>query len=464
MSNSAAYRWTYVDVEAERRRELRAQLARETARSRDLHAQAKALRRVHRTARVDVPVVTASSQAGSAELAQVLESARRDNDRAEAELSRAAARVWSAPSEETGHARPAPTRPSGPSAADIAAGIAADKARRASSVREAALAEAEALLERDGSACDPADLPVFARRLEALRQAGTAETARTLLTDLGVLVHRSAVRRRKAARAAELRATLLERLEDASPEDRRRLTPLVTDAPDPFDLAEDVARAVTRETTARNRTIVADTLMEVLRERDYAVGDDFADLLAEDGSVVVPFGPSGTTEGDPPEDGSDLGREGTGMPEGVGMPEGYGLRITLAADRTGLTTALVRAPAAGSDGGAEAWVETDTEAGAETDAEADARIQRWFCDEQLPRLEDAIRGKGVALDRTAVLPPGVRPTAEAPDAPWPDRADDAPGKGQRKDRTASRPKAKAKSRKTSTSTWSTGNQERQRGR
>ena len=84
MSNSAAYRWTYVDVEAERRRELRAQLARETARSRDLHAQAKALRRVHRTARVDVPVVTANSQGGSAELAGALESARRNNDRAEA--------------------------------------------------------------------------------------------------------------------------------------------------------------------------------------------------------------------------------------------------------------------------------------------------------------------------------------------------------------------------------------------
>ncbi|WP_157863437.1 hypothetical protein [Streptomyces sp. Root431] len=460
MSNSAAYRWTYVDVEAERRRELRAQLARETARSRDLHAQAKALRRVHRTARVDVPVVTANSQGGSAELARALESARRNNDRAETELSRAAARVWSAPPEEAEHAGPAPTRPTGPSAADIAA----DKARRASAVREAALAEAEALLERDGSACDPADLPVFARRMEALRQAGTAETARTLLTDLGVLVHRSAVRRRKAARAAELRATLLEHLEDASPEDRRRLTPLVTDAPEPSDLADDVARAVTRETAARNRTTVADTLMEVLRERDYAVGDDFADLLAEDGSVVVPFGPSGTTEGDPTEDGSDPGQEGVGMPDGTGMPEGYGLRITLAADRTGLTTALVRAPAAGSDGGAEAWVETDAEAGAETDAEADARIQRWFCDEQLPKLEDAIRGKGVALDRTAVLPPGVRPTAEAPDAPWPDRADDAPGKGRHQDRSAPKPKAKVKPRKSSTSTWSTRNQERQRGR
>ena len=460
MSNSAAYRWTYVDVEAERRRELRAQLARETARSRELHAQAKALRRVHRTARVDVPVVTASSQAGSAELAQALEAARRSNDRAEAELSGAAARVWSAPPEEAEPGRPGPTRPTGPSAAEIAADVAADKARKASAVREAALAEAEALLERDGSACDPADLPVFARRLEALRQAGTAETARTLLTDLGVLVHRSAVRRRKAARAAELRAGLLERLEDASPEDRRRLTPLVTDAPDPSDLADDVARAVTRETTFRNRTTVADTLMQVLRERDYAVGDDFADLLFEDGSVVVPFAPSDTTEGDPAEDGAGHGQEGTGM------PEGYGLRITLAADRAGLTTALVRAPGAGADGDvegvAEDGAEIDAEVRAETDAEADARVQRWFCEEQLPGLEDAIRDKGVALDRTVVLPPGVRPTAEAPDASWPDRAADAPGQGQRKER--SKPKSKGKAKKSSTSAWSTGNQERQRGR
>ncbi|MGW6391437.1 hypothetical protein ACWFR1_13240 [Streptomyces sp. NPDC055103] len=454
MSNSAAYRWTYVDVEAERRRELRAQLARETARSRELQAQAKALRRVHRTARVDVPVVTASSQAGSAELAQALEAARRNNDRAEAELRGAAARVWSAPPEEAAPGRPEPTRPTGPSAADIAADAAADKARKAAAVREAALTEAEALLERDGAACDPADLPVFARRLEALRQAGTAETARTLLTDLGVLVHRSAVRRRKAARAAELRAALLERLEDASPEDRRRLTPLVTDAPDPSDLADDVARAVTRETTSRNRTTVADTLMQVLRERDYLVGDDFADLLFEDGSVVVPFGSSDATEGDPAEDGAHHGQDGTGM------PEGYGLRITLAADRAGLTTALVRAPGTGADADPESGADADPE----SEAEADARVQRWFCDEQLPGLEDAIRDKGVALDRTVVLPPGVRPTAEAPDAPWPDRTADAPGQEQRQDRSKPKGKAKGKGKKSSTSAWSTGNQERQRGR
>ncbi|MGI3202542.1 hypothetical protein ACRJ4W_37545 [Streptomyces sp. GLT-R25] len=51
MSNSAAYQWTYVDVEAERRRELRAQLAQETTRSRNLRGQAKSLRRAYRTAR-----------------------------------------------------------------------------------------------------------------------------------------------------------------------------------------------------------------------------------------------------------------------------------------------------------------------------------------------------------------------------------------------------------------------------
>ncbi|MFF5973260.1 hypothetical protein ACFY7C_17220 [Streptomyces sp. NPDC012769] len=421
MSNSAAYQWTYVDVEAERRRELRAQLAQESARSRDLRAQAKALRRVHRTARVDVPVVTAAAQADSAELARALESARRINERAEAELGRAAARIWSAPPEETDHGQAVPDRAAGTGAAAAhrEARAAAERADRATAAREAALAEAEALLERDGPACDPADLPVFARRLEALRRAGSADSARTLLADLGVLVHRSAVRRRDAARAAALRAALLDHLEDASPEDRRRLAPLVTDAPDPSDLADEVRRAVARETTARHRSTVADTLMQVLRERDYAVGDDFADLLTEDGSVVVPFAPGAEEETGAGE--SDAG-------EG-GMPDGYGLRVTLAADRAGLTTALVRAPSTASDAAG-----ADDAAAAEVDAE----VQRWFCDEQLPRLEDAIREKGVALDRTAVLPPGVRPTAEAPDAPWPDRAKDGDrGTRRRKNRNRS---------------------------
>ncbi|MFE3650382.1 hypothetical protein ACFXPZ_04085 [Streptomyces sp. NPDC059101] len=88
MSNSAAYRWSYVDVEAERCREPRARLGQETACARELQGQARSLRRVHRTAAVDVPAVTVSSHAGSEELGAVLKSACRANQRAEVELAR----------------------------------------------------------------------------------------------------------------------------------------------------------------------------------------------------------------------------------------------------------------------------------------------------------------------------------------------------------------------------------------
>ncbi|MGW7239428.1 hypothetical protein [Streptomyces sp. NPDC054804] len=367
MSNSAAYEWTYVDVEAERRRELRAQLAQETTRSQNLRGQARSLRRAYGTAKVDVHVVTVSGSADSAELAAALDSARAVNERAEAELARAAAGVWSLPpagKQTKGSGRPA-TRPA-------PAPAARPKADRTEQVRAAALVEAEALLTRDGPSCEPDDLPLFARRLDALRQARSTEEARTLLHDLGVLVHKSTQRQRNAVRTAALRARLLDRLEDADPAERERLAQAVREAPDPSHLEGEVDLAVARADTARHRSTVADTLMRVLRERDYAVGDDFADLLEENGSVVVPFGEA----------------------------DGYGLRLALAPDRPGLSTVLV--------------------AESEADPETDRDVQRWFCDEQLPGIEEAVRAHGVDLARTSTLPPGVRPTAVVPDGSWPD--------------------------------------------
>ncbi|CAO0827151.1 hypothetical protein SMICM17S_10706 [Streptomyces microflavus] len=51
---------------------------------------------------------------------------------------------------------------------------------------------------------------------------------------------------------------------------------------------------------------------------------------------------------------------------------------------------------------------------------ADGEVQRWFCDTQLPTIEDAAREHGVDLARTSALPPGVRTYAVAPDGSWPD--------------------------------------------
>ncbi|MFB7433170.1 hypothetical protein ACFCZ5_17685 [Streptomyces microflavus] len=414
MSNSAAYEWSYVDVEAERRRELRAQLAQETARSHHLRGQAKSLRRAYRTAKIDVDVITVPASADSTELALALDSARRINQQAEAELSRAAADVWSLVPAETGErptARPATARASAGDGRTARGGE-----ERAAQVRAAALVEAEALLERDGPACEPEELPLFARRLEALRQARSAEEARTLLHDLGVRVHRSTQRQRTAARTSALRAGLLDALEDAAPEDRRRLAAAVADADDPAGLEGEVARAVARADAARGRSVVADTLMQVLRERDYAVGEDFADLLAESGSVVVPFGEAAGTAGD-----------------GV-VPDGYGVRVALAPDRRGLTTVLVRAP----ESGAEDRERVGGSAGHAEDR-ADGEVQRWFCDTQLPTIEDAAREHGVDLARTSALPPGVWPTAVAPDGSWPDNGlahDRAPDGGPATDERA----------------------------
>ncbi|MGI3202541.1 hypothetical protein ACRJ4W_37540 [Streptomyces sp. GLT-R25] len=369
-------------------------------------------------------VVTVSGSADSAELAAALETARRVNERAEAELSRVAADVWSLPpAEETdrnaGDERTRLDPRARTDQADGAAKAARAVAERVAQVKAAALVEAEAVLRRDGPACEPADLPVFARRLEALRQARSVEEARTLFHDLGVLVHKSTQRQRNAVRLAGLRARLLDRLEDAAPQDRERLAAAVTEAPDPSHLEGEVELAVSAADTARHRSTVADALMRVLSERDYAVGEEFADLLAEDGSVVVPFS------------------EGSAQ-------AGYGLRLALAADRPGLTTVLV--------------------AESETDTETDRRVQQWFCDEQLPAIEDAVREQGVDLARTSALPPGVRPTAVVPDGTWPDAGlghDDT----QDSDRTERADRAdRRRKKKTGPARGTTYGQEGQRGR
>ncbi|GAA2296763.1 hypothetical protein OKJ48_30625 [Streptomyces kunmingensis] len=402
MSNSAAYEWTYVDLEAERRRELRAQLAQETARSRNLRGQARSLRRAYGTAKVDVRILSVPGSADSAELALALESARSVNARAEAELARAAADVW-APSadksarQEDKSGRTAPSRPATRPAAPTTAARAGEE--HAARARDAAVTQAEALLSRDGASCEPEDLPVFARRLTALRQARTADEARTLFHDLGVLVHKSTQRQRDTARRTAVRARLLDRLEDASPEDRDHLSAAITEAPDPTHLEREVDLAVARAETARHRATVADTVMDALRERGYAVGDDFADLLTDEGSVVVPLG---TAAG-----GADTETAASGN---------YGVRVALTPDRPGLNTVLVARTGA--------------------PAEADQQVQRWFCEDQLPGIEDAVRRQGVELARTATLPPGVRPTAVLPDGSWPD-AESSPGQtAQDADETA----------------------------
>ncbi|MFF2348237.1 hypothetical protein ACFVVL_00520 [Kitasatospora sp. NPDC058115] len=441
MSSSAGYGWSYVDQEAERRRRLRARLAAEAQRAENLRraeerraelrarlgelseqaqglrGEARQLRRAYRTARVTVETVTVAAGADEAELARAVERARAANARAAQELAEAVQDVWSAvlPEAVAEPERPRQAARSDRRAAAAAAAAATqaateaaeaaerERAERTGRVRAGALVEAQTILDRDVPRCDPADLEQVAGLVRSLKAAGTVSEVRTTLTDLAAFVQHSVQRRAREEECAELRAGLVELAQDAEPADRDRLVAELAAAEDPAYLRPAVEAAVARADARRNRAPVAAALAEVLRDRDYLVGDGFADLLAEEGEVVVPFG-------DP-----DPGRAaaaGAGEADGEPPASGYGLRLVLSPDRATLSTAVVRRDDAAPG---EAGRSDDHAA----DEEQDEAVQRWFCDEQLPAIEDGVRQRGVRLERTSAMPPGALAAGLVPGGWWP---------------------------------------------
>ncbi|MDY0810692.1 hypothetical protein [Kitasatospora purpeofusca] len=458
MSSSAGYGWSYVDQEAERRRQLRARLAAEAQRAENLRraearraelrarlgelneqaqglrGEAGQLRRAYRTARVTVETVTVGAGAEEAELTRAVERARAANARAAQELAEAVRDVWSAvlPEAVAEPERPRPTRAEtrrgageARAAAEAAAELArAEQADRVERVRAGALAEAQAVLDRDVPRCDPADLERVAGLVRALRAAATVPEVRATLTDLAALVQHSVGRRARDEERAELLASLAELVLEAEPAERDRLLADLAAAEDPAFLRPAVEAAVARADARRNRVPVAAVLAEVLCERGYLVGEDFEDLLAAEGEVVVPFGDpdpdragaagggrveSGRAEDGRAEDGRvGDGRVGEGEAEGGGEPPaaGYGLRLVLAPDRATLSTAVVRREDSGTG---DAW----------QDEEQDESVQQWFCDEQLPGIEEAVRQRGVRLERTSAMAPGAMAAGLVPGGSWP---------------------------------------------
>ncbi|MET8699573.1 hypothetical protein ABZW10_12000 [Kitasatospora sp. NPDC004723] len=458
MSSSAGYGWSYVDQEAERRRQLRARLAAEAQRAENLRkaeearaalraklnelgeeaqglrGEAGRLRRAYRTGRVTVETVTVRAGADEAELTRAIERARAANARAARELEEAVQDVWSAvlPEAVAEPERPRPARSGLGAPADAARAVAEaaeaaerERAERIERVRSGALVEAQAILDRDVPRCDPADLERVAGLVRTLKAAGTVSDVRTTLTDLAALVQHSVQRRTREEERAELRAALVELAQDAEPADRDRLVADLAAAEDPAYLRPAVEAAVARADARRHRAPVAAALAEVLRERDYQVGADFADLLAEEGEVVVPFG-------DP--DPERTVTPGTGEADDEPPAAGYGLRLVLAPDRATLSTAIVRRDDART---------ADGEHGAQEEEERDEAVQQWFCDEQLPAIEDGIRQRGVQVQRTSAMPPGVLAAGLVPGGWWPQPPSEAapprrrPKPGKRDARTES---------------------------
>ncbi|MFF1907939.1 hypothetical protein [Kitasatospora sp. NPDC058218] len=450
MSSSAGYGWSYVDREAEARRRLRAQLAAEAQRAealrraeerraelrarlgelaeqaQGLRGEAKQVRRAYRTAKVHVPAVAVPAGADEAELTRAIERARESNTRAAKELAEAVSDVWTTlvpeavaeparTAQETRAARAAEA--AGRERAQAAAQ--AEAAARIDRVRAGALAEAEAMLARDVPRCDPADLVRVAGLVRSLKAAGTVSEVRTTLTDLAALVQHSVRGRTREEERAVLRAGLLELAAEADPADRDRLTEELAAAEDPALLRPAVEAAVARADAHRHRVPVAAALAEVLRERNYLVGEDFVDLLAEEGAVVVPF------------DGAGGGPEGTAA-DGAAPVVGYGLRVALSADRAALSTSVVRRSGEQdrrSDGDGP-WEQQ----GQEDQDGQDELVQRWFCDEQLPAIEEGVRRQGVRLERTSAMAPGTMAAGAVPGGSWPQPPSAATPRGAKKRR------------------------------
>ncbi|MET9399656.1 hypothetical protein [Kitasatospora sp. NPDC002965] len=467
MSSSAGYGWSYVDQEAERRRRLRAQLAAEAQRAENLRraeerraelrarllaeerradlrarlgelneeaqglrGEAGQLRRAYRAGKVRVETVTVGAGADEAELTRAIERARAANGRAARELAEAVQDVWAAvlPEAVVEPERPRPPRkPVRNAAGDAATAAAAaeeaarELAERTDGVRAGALAEAQAVLDRDVPRCDPADLERVAGLVRSLKAAGTVSDVRTTLTDLAALVQHSVLRRGRDEERAELRAALVELAQEAEPGERDRLVADLTAAEDPAYLRPAVEAAVARADAHRNRGPVAVALAEVLRERDYLVGEDFTDLLAEEGEVVVPFGD--------PEPGGAAG--------GEAPVAGYGLRLVLSPDRATLSTSVVKrsgGPTAGDGTAGDGTADGAAGDGVDEELaeEQDELVQQWFCDEQLPSIEEAVREKGVRLERTSAMAPGMMAAGVVPNGSWPPPAAAVPRRGTRK--------------------------------
>ncbi|MFF2658562.1 hypothetical protein ACFVUH_14470 [Kitasatospora sp. NPDC058032] len=482
MSSSAGYGWSYVDQEAERRRQLRARLAAEGQRAENLRqieearaalwarlaaeerraglraklnelgeeaqglrGEAERLRRAYRMDRVTVETVTVRAGADEAELTRAVERAWAANARAARELEEAVQDVWSAvlPEAVVEPERPRPARSGHGAPADAARAAAEaaerERAERIERVRSGALVEAQAILDRDVPRCDPADLERVAGLVRTLKAAGTVSDVRTTLTDLAALVQHSVQRRTREEERAELRAALVELAQDAEPADRDRLVADLAAAEDPAYLRPAVEAAVARADARRHRAPVAAALAEVLRERDYQVGADFADLLAEEGEVVVPFG-------DP--DPERTATPGAGEADDEPPAAGYGLRLVLAPDRATLSTAIVRRDDAGT---------ADGEHGEQEEEERDEAVQQWFCDEQLPAIEDGIRQRGVQVQRTSAMPPGALAAGLVPGGWWPQPPSEAAPPRRR-------PKPKKRDARTESTGFRTKPQERHRDR
>lgn len=353
MSSSVGYYYSAAEVEAERVRALRADLAALRVRFDRARHQATALS-------VGVPKVRIRAGETSAELTATIGGLRAAVEAVEGRLDTAWSQRWRERIRESASART-------PSAAGLSAAdeLAADRARttgeaeqRAARARESAMNDARRLVEQDGPRCDPADLERLTEELGKLARLEKVADVRAGALGFALEVKESVVRRKTADVAEEVRAALLTLVPEAPEAERDQLAEAVRAAVDPETMRNAVHQAVERADVARCRSTVAVAAAEALTAAGCTVGDDFATLLADRREAVARL------DGD---------------------PKGYGVLVRLPDDGARIMAAVVRSETV------------------EADADRDVAAQRGFCDVTLPKLVGSLDAGGVKLGETPFL-------------------------------------------------------------
>src|SRR6266571_2280618 len=388
MSSSVAYRYSYVDLEAQERRALRAEIAVLRQREAGLRAQALSVTSGE-AARItldgfggnDATDTRAKMATTAAELRAVAQALRQTVESTQHAVDGLLADAWaSCLGRGTGESVSAQderdaTASDGEAQANQAAETAEEAAAQAEGRIAAAVLAAEQLLDREIPRCAQEHLDLFRRRLAEVRAASGVDIARRALADLEQTVRESVVERRRVEDADRVRASLLAHLEDALPEDRERLAAAVSKEREPGRLRAAVNHALSRADKERERAAVARAAASALRDIGCEVGADFVTLLTDSGEAAVPL------RGD--------------------WRAGYGVLVRLPAGQDRLMTAVVRQP------------------GNSAEADADLTVQQRFCAHGLEPLRRALGAQRILVREELRLEPGRVGVGTAPASIWP---------------------------------------------
>ncbi|GAB1510354.1 hypothetical protein [Actinophytocola sp. KF-1] len=362
MSSSAGYYVSPVDLAAQRRRELRGEIAALRTRLATLERRARAVR--VRTEQVHGDDASEDNTV----LENTVERLRDAISSAQSRISDAWTSRWQ---EEIAAVAPAERARSRSATAELHDSRQRQQpADTGATRRRAAIDDVARLMRSAGPRCEPADLAELSGKLAEMSTMDNLGAVRAAALDLSVTI-RDAVERHKIRDAGdELRSRLLDLLGEALPADQDRLRTEIESADDCRPLRDRVHQAVERADLRKHQDVMVQAVADALTEAGCVVDKAFSGMLLAHGEAVA-----GLREPD----------------------DDYGLLVRLPADGGKVLTSVVR----GED--------------LPPDPAHDVRVQQTFCAATLPAITASLAER-VTVDPHPFLmiDPGRMPMAAAP--------------------------------------------------